>query len=233
MPTFIPWTIRVRTRRALSRFRRRKNRRVADRPHWIAIALGLLSPGLGLAALAISWNGYKLSMESLALSRESMVTGQRAYLAVRNGEFDFDDSMAPIHREGHIRFEIVNLGNTPARITAIVLRFTNPEGWSVPADRRKIFQPAPEVPTDRLIIESPGTLAQRTSHSFESRFRVKLTQQAWKDRNLTIGEFLKLAEVEQNAFRKRNGQFQIHGTITFIDVFNIQRDEGVLVLSLC
>jgi hypothetical protein len=57
-------------------------KRIADRPHWITILIGFLSPSIALVA---AW----IAIQSLRTSQQSMKVGQRAYLnyqvAVANG----------------------------------------------------------------------------------------------------------------------------------------------------
>ena len=61
------------TRVAEAPIQRNAPAKVADRPHWITIALGLLSP---LVAVVAVW----IASQSLKTNQQSMKVGQRAYL---------------------------------------------------------------------------------------------------------------------------------------------------------
>ena len=54
---------------------KKKEKKVADRPHVWTIELGFISPALAAVALVVSWN-------SLALTRQATRVAQRAYVTV-------------------------------------------------------------------------------------------------------------------------------------------------------
>ena len=76
-------------------------KKIADRPHKITIVIGVLSPLLAVAAVAISLQGVKTS-------RTAMEVGQRAYLSVTDGRLSVSG------RQAHYSYVLHNLGNTPA-----------------------------------------------------------------------------------------------------------------------
>src|SRR4051812_40114532 len=53
--------------------------KTADRPHWISILIGIVSPTVGIVALVIS-------LQSLKISQQAMKVGQRGYLVISNGK---------------------------------------------------------------------------------------------------------------------------------------------------
>lgn len=85
--------------------------KISDRPHWITILLGLVSPSIAIAALVIAWGSWETS-------QRSMKVGQRAYLeyevAVTNG----NQIVEALHadRDFFLTYQVTvtNMGNTPA-----------------------------------------------------------------------------------------------------------------------
>jgi hypothetical protein len=84
----------------------------APRPHWITVALGLLSPVIGFVAFWVSLQSYKTAQQALQTSQQSLKVGQRAYLSVL--EVKYSDAQLRVH--------LKNSGNTPARIQSLGLR---------------------------------------------------------------------------------------------------------------
>ena len=85
-------------------------RKTADRPHALSLLLGLISPLLAIVALFIS-------LQSLKTSETSLKVGQRAYLAVQNGELWVSRVAGTPAEVGiYLRCEVHNLGNTPGSI---------------------------------------------------------------------------------------------------------------------
>ncbi len=86
-------------------------KRVADRPHWITILIGFLSPSIALVA---AW----IAIQSLRTSQQSMKVGQRAYLnyqvAVTNGNEIVEKLRED--KDFFLNYQVVvtNIGNTPA-----------------------------------------------------------------------------------------------------------------------
>lgn len=121
-------------RRKLAAFRGRKKRagvprKVADRPHWLTVIIGLVSPALALVAIGISLN-------SLAVSERNMKVGQRAYLTIRNaraltGLLFGDLPLAkPACQLGVVHlYEVHNLGRTPGSVVGNVQSVTYPDEW--------------------------------------------------------------------------------------------------------
>lgn len=86
-------------------------KRVADRPHWTTILIGILSPSIALVA---AW----IAIQSLKTSQQSMKVGQRAYLnyqvAVTNGNEVVEKLRDD--KDFFLNYQVIvtNMGNTPA-----------------------------------------------------------------------------------------------------------------------
>lgn len=91
-------------------------KKTADRPHWITIGIGLLSPSLAVVGLGISLVSLRTSRESTQLSQESMEIGQRAYVHA---------DLLPTVRDEPTRWAysllFKNQGNTPAHVFGVVV----------------------------------------------------------------------------------------------------------------
>jgi len=89
--------------------------KIADRPHWIAILLGCLSPSIAVVALI-------LSVLALKQSSDSFKIGQRAYVF---GAFYLGDEVPPSSegatKQWRLGLSFNNTGSTPARITDVSL----------------------------------------------------------------------------------------------------------------
>ena len=107
--------------------------RIADRPHWIAITIGVFSPALALAAIYISY-------QALNTSERSLKVGSRAYVAVLGGELRFSNFGIVYENNvgigGHciVRMELSttfqNAGSTPASGGTFSAKYRLPKGWS-------------------------------------------------------------------------------------------------------
>jgi hypothetical protein len=101
--------------------------KTADRPHWITIVIGILSPSLAAVAVAVS-------MISLNENQHAFKVGQRAYVTVSPIEITEMYPQIDIPRGSEItkhfpitvsvsvKYEIKNLGNTPAFDTVLDLK---------------------------------------------------------------------------------------------------------------
>jgi hypothetical protein len=99
-------------------------RKVADRPHLLTLLIGLTSPLLAVVALVIS-------LQSLRTSETSLKVGQRAYLAVQNGELWVSRVPgAPAEVNVYLQCEVHNLGNTPAFIKEVKMAYGDMSGWT-------------------------------------------------------------------------------------------------------
>ena len=113
----------------------------ADRPHWITICLGLLSPTLALIALWFSWQSLKTSNRSLEI-------GQRAYVSLQDGRLSFSKGVEgpppqpsstltpPGQPHPYVAMlgtvTLVNTGNTPAQFVSFKPVYKQlPQGWSI------------------------------------------------------------------------------------------------------
>lgn len=123
--------------------------KVADRPHPVAIVLGVLGPTTAILAITFTFMGYRLSIQSLRVSQQSLETsqralevGQRAYLFLSNGRVRitygkssplsaFREKMGLEEQEEltpstiSIIGQVENVGNTPARILSIRIQFVS------------------------------------------------------------------------------------------------------------
>src|ERR1700678_1482230 len=82
---------------------------MAPRPHWITIFLGLISPMVAIAALAISLLSYHFSVDSVK-------TAQRAYL---RADITIEKEANGKENIWDVIINARNTGNTPAYITEV------------------------------------------------------------------------------------------------------------------
>src|ERR1035438_1498502 len=149
------------------------SQRTADRPHWIAIVLGLLAPTLGIVALAVSYRSFRVSEQSLETSRlsvdtsqQSMKVAQRAYIEISNERAeirpDHYRELSPLKLTGSdmlaYGFAITNLGNTPAEITEISIGYWLPGGWDLAG-----FAGRPKMPREDRFMPKERYLAPKQS----------------------------------------------------------------------
>lgn len=91
-------------------------RKIADRPHPITVAMGLLSPSLALVSLGVSMYVFHDSQRSTRIA-------QRAYLSshFEHGQFTIAPTLKSTERPFDITASasIRNVGNTPAYIESI------------------------------------------------------------------------------------------------------------------
>jgi hypothetical protein len=187
----------------------------ADRPHWITTITSASSTFVGLAALIISVNSFRVSQESLKNSRrsaeiseQSMRVGQRAYVVIENGELEarMDPSETPNgdRTKGIVEFrcQMHNLGNTPARAQMMRILYQLPDGWTVTS-------PGLFVLGDNKYLDDLGggiSLGPKAVSTIENGIHVKLTKDAlWRYEN-----------------RKGSNDLRIEGKLYFMTVFNEQ-----------
>src|SRR5215831_17558030 len=99
----------------------------AAKPHWITIAIGLVSLLGTLFAVFIS-------TRALIVSQKAMTVGQRAYLSVDSGSFYLSEGphVGTSDLEWVVLACIVrNTGNTPARIKETLTTYKLSDGWSI------------------------------------------------------------------------------------------------------
>jgi hypothetical protein len=157
-------------------------KKIADRPHWITIVLGLVSPLLAGVALIIS-------LESLHTSERTLEVGQRAYVAIQNKKITFSriipgpppapsSAVRPSGGEIQTRLEqiatmdvsitLANSGNTPAEFTRFTPTFKQlPQGWTL---NKKAWQP---------IQKTPSVLGAKSQTVWEYHEGFLLTPEAW------------------------------------------------------
>jgi hypothetical protein len=112
-------------------------KQAADRPHWITIALGLLSPSIAIVAVLFSMRSlqtsqealtlnrrsmeftHEVSQESLALNRRSMELAQSAWVTASF----YSESQKTEHAGAiwHLGAALNNTGNTPATVSNILV----------------------------------------------------------------------------------------------------------------
>lgn len=112
---------------------------VAERPHVLTLILGLLSPGVAVVALIMSYFSFEISQEALEINRATLHLVQRAYLNVESTQIllarprDSSIPRNPGQRVVRLRYQFVldNLGNTPAFIdvNSFSTDFRMPERW--------------------------------------------------------------------------------------------------------
>lgn len=85
--------------------------KVAAKPHWITICLGLLSP---LIAIVAVW----IAIRSLGTSQQSMKVGQRAYLTYQVTVTNGNQVVEALRKDKDFfltyQVMVTNMGNTPA-----------------------------------------------------------------------------------------------------------------------
>lgn len=102
-------------------------RRTADRPHWLTLLTGFLSPALALAAVFISFQALR--------------TSNRAWVAVVDGNLQFFNYGIVAHGDNYpdgqhciVRMDLVttiqNSGNSPASAGSLKPKYRLPKGWS-------------------------------------------------------------------------------------------------------
>jgi hypothetical protein len=184
----------------------------APRPHWITVLLGAMSPVLGIAALLISWRSYAISTNSVLVSEQSLATaqmsmkaGQRAYLYVRNSsaELTFSNVANPegVFAGCGIEFDVLNMGNTPATIEAINIKFSHDDSWTE----------APPV---------PEAFVKDTTHIRDVVIGPKLTVRLMQGMLFSLTDFGKqrLKRFDLLTFLRRTF-FDIQASFSYTDVF--------------
>lgn len=118
--------------------RRGRAAKVADRPHWITIVLGVLGPLVAaIAATAAVWS-LMTAQRSVELSQMALKVSQRAYVISENirvtlsGFQPYADPAA----EGRyfvmeVRFDLRNVGRSTASKMEYAVEFPNMDGWIV------------------------------------------------------------------------------------------------------
>ena len=186
--------------------------KTADRPHWITIIIGVLSPTLAVVALAIS-------LRSLNISEQSMKIGQRAYVAISNGELRVTrlGMPGPPEISAEIKVVVKNLGNTPAHFSDVKIEYVFPKGWNLPSPERR---PNHSVPDD---ITQKGEAAWTYIDDFE------ITDDAWQKFQTEAESIRKTYEAASRAPKGKpvllqwevtREELRIKGDLTYLDVFN-------------
>ncbi len=141
----------------------RPQQKVVDRPHWIAILIGIFSPTVGICALIIS-------LMSLQTGERSLEIGQRAYLALYDSAATITkDAYASAFSGRSTDVQIVftgtikNLGNTPARVTSFRTEYKD-----VPTDWQRV--PGPYGPLADVYIgpRLPGQIPPKDQIAWTS-----------------------------------------------------------------
>lgn len=152
---------------------------VAPRPHRLTIALGLLSPIVSVGAMAIAVASVlvsmRLSQRSMQLTRDNARIAQQPYLTIRQPRLDVglfttvaDKSVKQANFS--TSFELVNLGNTPARITSFDMKLMVHEPMmlifpdaGVTAVSRPLFAPVVIGPKESISEEMSTGIYYRDS----------------------------------------------------------------------
>src|ERR1700681_1692128 len=115
----------------------REHRKAADRPHWITIVTGVLSPLLAVVAVWVSLHSLRIA--------------NRAYVALQAGTLQFSNYGIAVQENGsshcivrmNLSVTITNAGNSPAYTGYFMPKYRLPPGWSeAPAWLRKNLQHA-------------------------------------------------------------------------------------------
>lgn len=140
--------------------------KTADRPHWITIALALLSPvatvaaiiiaafsfGVSRQSLEITQKNMEVAQQALKVSEQNMKVAQRAYVSITDGaihlavQFNKKQVRASTAR-ATISFRVHNLGNTPAEIEFIRINVSpgDPYVMASPENLNGLFLVGPET----------------------------------------------------------------------------------------
>jgi hypothetical protein len=120
--------------------------KIADRPHWITIGIGVLSPLLAVVAVFISY-------KALGTSDKTLKVANRAYVALVGGTMVFSDFGTVVNEDKGISTgylvvrldlsaSIQNAGNSPAEAGTFRPKYRLPPGWSeAPAWLKKRLSP--------------------------------------------------------------------------------------------
>jgi hypothetical protein len=101
----------------------------------LTILITLLSPSLAVVALIISVLGFRISQQALGVSQESLKVGQRAYIHAKIKIQNANVKEYP--NRWLFSIEVINTGNTPARVTGITAKYepeslpSVPDGWAL------------------------------------------------------------------------------------------------------
>lgn len=135
--------------------------RVADRPHWITIALGFVGPGATVVAVLVATSGIRVSQRAVDVTERAAKVAQRAYLTLENGRFSAWGLEPPFlikpKHWGQVNFDfdVRNFGRTPADIVEYSLEFGFPAGWELHP-----YSNGPKVEGKRLVERQVGYLRQ-------------------------------------------------------------------------
>jgi hypothetical protein len=175
-----------------------EDRKTADRPHAITIAIGIFSPALAVIALIVS-------IMSLRTSDRSLKVANRAYVNVVSGSLLFSDFGYVVQEKGPdagthliVRMDLFarlqNAGNSPASVGDFKPRYQLPPGWSE----------APSWVKTRLNYNGIGMIAPKSTL------------------NWAYTELFELTPNTYNAFRNFPGRafVYMHATFNYKDVFN-------------
>lgn len=206
---------------------RLKQHRVADRPHAITIALGILGPLSALIALvvtaSIAYSSWRTATQSLEVAQSNMKVGQRAYLFIENSHSrlllvkarrdDVGDSLVGAIEQS---FTMRNSGRTPATLHNLTLRFRLPLGWWEGTDSRHRFA----KDGDAWVYTQPmgRELPQDGERGFSNAYMFSLSDEAVG----AYSHWLKHKTFPGQTFETFSKAYpvQVEATLDYTDVFN-------------
>jgi len=101
----------------------------------LTILIALLSPSLAAVALIISVLSFRISQQALGVSQQALKVGQRAYIYSKIKIQNANVKEYP--NRWLFSIELINTGNTPARVAGITAKYepeslpSVPDGWEL------------------------------------------------------------------------------------------------------
>ena len=207
-------------------------KKTREAPHWIDIAIGVLSPLLAVVAIVFSY-------ESVATSRQALQIGTQAYLTAKNGsirvEVDDDPKSWMNFVNVYSQFTLENFGSTPAKKISVTLSVRSPLPWENRSPDPDPIADMPPKSTRNIQIKTVFALPHEEAEHFKNAFAVtdlKHLRQWYKDaitieRSSAALEFRKRFYSRKLPIDDREDHiwyelrfFQIDGIITFFTVFD-------------
>lgn len=210
-------------------------RKSAERPHAVALFLGLASTIVALLAVYISSQSFRVSEQSLKASQSSTRIAQRAYLDIANATiqirelsnakagtlfYTLDDAELTTYGLAEILYvlEVRNLGNTPAHFKDVHIVLDTGLDWVMLKDG---YQSVVENQTNRFgdPLALPNDLGPKSSRVVESSVGIAFTSKAAAQSYRQMREMAAkgLTDFVQALHHER--YLRLTGSIRFTDVF--------------
>jgi hypothetical protein len=206
--------------------------KIADRPHWLTIVIGLVSPTIGVVALLISLLSLRTSEQAVRISETNLKVGQRGYISLKNGRLGYipllqllsprlrlepNDSGKDNNNDDKdprltltpfgisYQVDVENLGNTPVRFHNLT--------WESSSDIPVVIDPPHNT-------DLPQELGQKSHSLWEFNVKVYLNEEG-KRQLESFGHFKENYRGRRSAFRYISGfPMELRFRLYYIDVFN-------------